>query len=338
MIYSLFVALIYYRNGFLIMSQLSFIQLGIGNKKLRSEVFLSEMDSVIPWDRLCSLIKPYYSNNRLGRRRMPLCLMLRIYFLQQWYNLSDPQAEDWIYDRISFQRFLKLDLISDSVPDETTILNFRHLLERHDLTQAIFDSINQLLIEKGLLLQEGTIVDASIIHAPTSTKNAKKKRDTDMSSTKKGNKWYFGMKMHIGTQVRGRPIIHSVQTSTAKEHDRQYKQCLLHGKEKIICGDKGYSSDKDKSQFREAGIFCAVLDKAKRGKAGSVSRKLSQKQQKRNERLSSIRAKVEHPFRIIKCQWKYTKVRYRGLDKNTHQIKTLCALANIYMVRKILLT
>ncbi|MCP4399758.1 MAG: IS5 family transposase [bacterium] len=313
------------------MSQLSFLSIGLGKKRLRCERFLDEMSSVMPWDCLCTLIRPHYATGKGGRPPIPLEQMLKIHCLQQWYGLSDPAMEEAIYDRNSFQKFLKIDLLSDQVPDETTILNFRHLLEEHDLARKIFDEINAYLMHKGLLLKEGTIVDATLIDAPSSTKNTDKKRDPEMSSTKKGNQWYFGMKAHIGTQLRGKPLIHSVETGTAKEHDKKKKDDLMHGNERAEFGDKGYADDKDKRKARGKGVFYGVLDKAKRGK------KLSSKQKRRNKKLSSVRAKVEHPFQILKCQWGYSKVRYRGLKKNDGQIVMLCALANIFMVRRSLL-
>lgn len=314
------------------MSQLSFLSYGLGKKRLRCERFLEEMAAVIPWDRLCALIAPHYGSGAGGRPSMPLERMLRIHFLQQWYALSDPGMEEAIYDRNSFQRFLSIDLLSNPVPDETTILNFRRLLERHGLAREIFEEINRVLTQKGLLVKEGTIVDATLIAAAPSTKNRDRKRDPEMSQTKKGNQWYFGMKAHIGTQIRGKPLIRSVETSTAKAHDKMKKDDLMHGDERVECGDKGYADDKDKRASRAKGVFYAMLDKAKRGK------KLSGKQKRRNKKLSSVRAKVEHPFQIIKCQWGYRKVRYRGIAKNDGQITILCALANIFMVRKPLLS
>jgi transposase, IS5 family len=210
-------------------------------------------------------------------------------------------------------------------------LNFRRLLERHGLARRIFEEINALLMVKGLLMKEGTIVDATLIAAPSSTKNARKERDPEMTSTKKGNQWYFGMKAHIGCQMRGRPLIHTLVTGTARENDMKRKDDLLHGGEKAQCGDKGYCSDKAKRAARAAGVFYGVLDKAK------PKKKLSGKQRRRNKKLSSVRAKVEHPFQILKCQWGYRKTRYKGLAKNDGQIAMLCALANIFMVRRPLL-
>lgn len=214
------------------MSQLSFLSIGLNNKKLRCQKFLDEMQQVVPWDRLVNNIKPHYStgnSDKGGRPAFDLELMLKIHCLQQWFNLSDPAMEDAIYDRNSFQSFLKIDLISDKVPDETTILNFRHLLEKYELTKLLFHEINSYLQEKNLLLKEGTAIDATLIAAPTSTKNKDKKRDPSMSSTKKGNNYYFGMKAHIGVQSTGKPLVHSLDSSTAKDHDSTKTEELLHG-------------------------------------------------------------------------------------------------------------
>jgi IS5 family transposase len=254
--------------------------------------------------------------------------MLKIHCLQQWYNLSDPAAEDAIYDRSSFQKFLALDLISDRVPDETTILNFRHLLEKNNLSEAIFDAVNHFLEEKNLLVKEGTSLDATLIAAPTSTKNKSKSRDPEMSSAKKNNQWYFGMKAHIGVQSRGKPLVHSVMATTAKEHDSVKTYDLLHGEEEAVFGDKAYDDCALKQSCRQQGIFYGITNKAK------SKHPLSNKQKKRNKQFSSVRASVEHPFQVIKCIWNYRKVRYRGLKKNLGQLNILFALSNLFMIRK----
>ncbi len=314
------------------MSQLSFLSIALNNKKLRCQKFLDEMSVVIPWQRLINIIKPYYFNisDKGGRPPFDLELMLKIHCLQQWFGLSDPAMEDAIYDRNSFQKFLNIDLISDRVPDETTILNFRHLLEKHNLSKLLFEEINSYLEEKNLLLKEGTAIDATLISAPTSTKNKDKKRDSEMSSTKKGDQWHFGMKAHIGVQSQGKPLVHSFESSTAKDHDSIKTEELLHGDETDIFADKAYDNEDIKRFCRSNNIFYGITNKAKRNK------KLSNKQRKRNKQFSSVRAKVEHPFQIIKCQWNYRKVRYRGLLKNTGQLNILFGLANLFMVRKIL--
>ena len=313
------------------MSQLSFLQIAQGKKRLRCERFLEEMKQVVPWAELGDLIAPYYeSKASTGRKKKELGLMLKIICLQQWYGLSDPGVEEAIYDRNSFQKFLELNLLRDVVPDETTILNFRHLLEEHDLFAGIFEAIGSHIEDKGLLMKRGTLVDATLIAAPCSTKNKDKKRDPEMSSTKKGNDWHFGMKAHIGVDA-DTGLVHSMTASTARVHDSVEMNGLLHGDEKLIGGDKGYASDERKREMRGDGIAYAILDKAKRGK------KLSSSQNRRNKKMSSLRAKVEHPFQVIKCQWGYRKTRYRGISKNQGQLYLLFALANLFMSRKKLL-
>jgi len=313
------------------MSQLSFLAVGQGKKRLKCERFLEEMSQVIPWQRLCALIEPYYvGRSGIGRRAKELELMLKVHCLQQWYQLSDPGMEEAIYDRNSFQKFLRLDLISEAVPDETTILHFRHLLERHDLSKRVFEEIRGYLVERGLLMKAGTIVDATLIAAPTSTKNETNARDSEMSSTKKGNEWYFGMKSHIGVDVHS-ALVHTMEATTAKVHDKAKLGDLQHGEEKSLFGDKGYYDEGLKRTHRASGLFWGILDRAKRGHG------LSSSQQQRNRKLASVRAKVEHPFQVIKCQWKYVKTRYRGLRKNTGQLYMLFALYNLYRVRRQLL-
>lgn len=309
------------------MGQLSFASLSQKKKITSTETFLNEMDRVTPWNEIISVIQPHYYNGKIGRKPMKLELMLRIYFLQQWFNLGDPTVEEAVYDRISFQRFLKIDLMNDAIPDETTILNFRHLLEKHALTKKILDTVNSILEKKGVLLKQGTIVDATLITAPSSTKNKTKKRDPEMSSTKKNGKWHFGMKVHIGTDAKS-GLIHTIEGTTAKISDKAMFFELLHGEEDAIFGDKGYVSKEDKKLAREAGIYWGVLDKRAPGK------ELSNGQKKRNKNLSSVRSKVEHPFQVIKHLWGHSKARYKGLQKNCVQFFTLAALHNLYKIRQ----
>lgn len=313
------------------MPQISFLQIAMRKKKLKCERFLDEMSNVVPWKKLANEIHPFYVEKDTGRKKTNLSLLLKIYCLQQWYNLSDPGVEEAIYDRNSFQKFLKIDLLANNVPDETTILNFRHLLENHKLQVKFFDVIKNILDEKGLIVKNGTITDAVIINAPSSTKNKDKKRDEEMTSTKKGNNWYFGMKGHAGVDADS-GIVHSFTTTTAKNHDKTKQEDLLHGEEKAVFGDKGYFDENNKKECRNRGIYYGVLDKAKRGK------KLSNNQKKRNRKLSSIRAKVEHPFRVLKCQWGYTKTRYKGLEKNSMQLYAMFGLINLYLTRKVLMS
>lgn len=312
------------------MLQNSFLSLA-HQKKLRCERFLEEMENIIPWGKFCDEIDPFYIEKATGRKRMELLMMLKIYFLQQWYALSDPAAEESLYDRNSFQKFLGIDLLSHRIPDETTILNFRHLLEEHKLQKRFFEVVNELLTSKGLLMKEGTIVDATIIAAPSSTKNKEQKRDPEMSQTKKGNQWYFGMKAHIGSDAKS-GIVHHLETTAAKTNDRVPLKQLLHGEERAIFGDKGYYKQEDKRQARAKGILWAVSDR------GTRNHPLSSSQRKRNRKFSSVRSKVEHPFGVVKCQWKFVKVRYRGLAKNTMQLFALFSLANLFRVRKALLS
>lgn len=310
--------------------QNSFLALAQNQKRLRCEKFLEEMEKVVPWNDFKSEIDPHYEEKETGRKRMDLIMMLKIYFLQQWYALSDREAEEMIYDRNSFQKFLGIDLLSQAIPDDTTILNFRHLLEEHKLQERFFAIVQSQLQAQGLFMKEGTIVDATIIAAPSSTKNAEQKRDPEMSQTKKGNQWYFGMKAHIGVDSRS-GLVHSLKTTAAKTNDRIPFPDLLHGEEKAIFGDKAYGKQEDKQAFRAKGVLWAVKDRA------SFKHPLSGSQQKRNKKFGSIRSKVEHPFQVVKCQWKYIKVRYKGLFKNTMQLFSLFALANLFRIRKKLL-
>lgn len=307
------------------MKQSSFSDLAYENKKktTRKERFLSEMDSILPWPVLLKLIKRKYPKGDRGRPPVHLETMLRIYFMQQWYGLSDPSMEDSLYDIESMRRFARVDL--DTIPDETTICKFRHFLESHQLTQRLFEQSAGYLSDRGLLLSEGTIVDASIIAAPSSTKNANKARDPEMKQTKKGNQWYFGMKAHIGTDTEGR--IHSVVGTAANVHDSVIMDDLLHGEETHVYGDKAYASADRQAEAEAAGITWRINRKAKRG------RQLTCADRAFNRKSNRVRARVEHAFGIIKHLWGYRKVRYKGLDKNAAQLFTLFTLANFYMVR-----
>jgi IS5 family transposase len=317
----------------LALKQQSFSSLEQSHKKKRTkrEIFLGEMDVVVPWARLEALIAPHYTKPRKGRPQMPLVVMLRIYFLQQWYGLSDPGVEEALYDMHSMRDFTGLNLAHDAIPDETTILNFRHLLEAHNLTEAVFGAVSEYLEEQSLLMRGGTIMDATLIAASPSTKNKSAKRDPDMSQTKKGNQWYFGMKAHIGVDAKS-GLVHTVKTTTAKVHDARMTDDLIRSDDAVIFGDKGYVSDKRKRVARADGVLWAVKDKRKRG------RTLSSSQKKRNRKHGTVRAKVEHVFRVIKCQFGYRKARYRGLAKNAAQMFSLMALANLYLVRQCLRT
>jgi IS5 family transposase len=261
-----------------------------------------------------------------GRRPFPLSAMLRIYCLQQWYNLSDPGAEEALYDIQSMRAFAGLELGRDAIPDETTILNFRHLLERHDLTKAIFAAVAEHLAAKGELLRGGTIVDATLIAASPSTKNREHKRDPEMTQSKKGNQWYFGMKAHIGVDAES-GLVHTAGVTTGKVHDAKVMADLIREDDTAVYGDKGYASDAKKRAAEAAGVLWGVKEKAK------PARNLTQRQRARNRRFGKVRAKVEHVFRVMKCQFGYRKVRYRGIAKNGAHVFALLALANIYLAR-----
>jgi IS5 family transposase len=298
-------------------------------KVTRREQFLAEMDRVIPWAQLLALIAPYYPKAGKGRQPLGLEKMLRIYFLQQWFNLSDPQAEDAIYDSESMRRFAGVELSEDVVPDETTILRFRHLLEEHRLTEAIFAAVRDLLTTKRLLLQAGTIVDATIIAAPSSTKNAAHARDPEMRQTKKGNTWYFGMKLHVGTDPRG--LVHSLTTTDAAHADVTQLPALVHGAERALYGDRAYWSEGLRAAFRRRGVRFRVQ------RRGTSQHPLSARWQAINRTRARIRARGEHPFLVVKRLWGFAMVRYRGLAKNTARAFALFALANLYLVRHRLL-
>ena len=291
-------------------------------KVTRRERFLGEMDGVIPWQRLIALIEPHYPKAGRGRRPHDLERMLRIYFLQQWFNLSDPAAEDAIYDSESMRRFAKVELSEDKIPDESTILRFRHLLEKHGLTEAIFEEVKDLLVENGLLLRAGTIVDATIIAAPSSTKNATGSRDPEMKQTRKGKNWHFGMKLHIGTDRRG--IVHSLTATHAAESDIGQLPELLHGEEATVWGDQAYWKEADREAFEEAGIRYRMNRRAPGG-----NKNLSERWRQINRARSRTRACCEHPFRVLKQLWGFQKVRYRGIAKNLARAQTMLALANL---------
>ena len=305
-------------------------------KRTRREVFLAEMDQVVPWPALLKLIEPHYPKlGRPGRQPYPLETMLRVHFLQQWYALSDPGMEEALYDTPVMRRFAGLGGL-DTVPDETTILNFRRLLETHDLARQLLEQVNTYLSRKGLSLRGGTIVDATIIAAPSSTKNGDGRRDPEMHQTRKGNQWYFGMKAHIGVDDES-GLVHHVECTAANASDVTVAHRLLHGQEETVCGDSGYTG-LDKREDMQGKGDLGYLIAAKPSVLKQIKRKSGQKLARELEHAkASLRAKVEHPFRVIKRQFGYTKVRYRGLAKNAAQVLTLFALSNLWMVRRPLL-
>jgi IS5 family transposase len=295
-------------------------------KSTRREVFLAEMDQAIPWKELSAVIEPFYPRAGNGRRPIGLERMLRIYFLQHWFNLSDPGAEEALYESRSMCRFVGIDLGKESAPDETTICKFRHLLERNGLGDKIFKEVGKFLQANGFKIANGTIVDATIIHSPPSTKNKDKARDPDASQTKKGSQWYFGMKMHIGVDSKTK-LVHAVVVSAANVHDSQVLPELLHGGETRVWGDSAYTGQKAAMQA----VAPAALDFTQR--KASRHYPLSSADRMGNRAKSRVRAKVEHVFGVVKRIFGYTKTRYRGLAKNAHAMFVTCALANLYMVR-----
>lgn len=304
-------------------------------KQTRRERFLAEMDQVVPWKSLLALIEPHYpKTGRPGRQPYPLATMLRIHFLQQWYALSDPGMEEALYDTPVMRRFAQLGGLAD-IPDETTILHFRRLLEAHGLAAKLFARVNAHLGRQGLSLRGGTIVDATIIAAPSSTKNREGERDPEMRQTRKGNLWHFGMKAHIGVDDES-GLVHSVECTAANAADVTQVHQLLHGQEITVCGDSGYTGVEQRAELRGVKAAFWIAEKPSRLRALKSRREC--RDAERWERFkASLRAKVEHPFRVVKRQFGYTKVRYRGLAKNSAQVLTLFALSNLWMARRQLL-
>ena len=299
-------------------------------KTTRREAFLLEMDRVVPWRELCALIEPVYPKAGNGRPPIGLERMLRIHFLQHWFNLSDPAVEEALYDSAAMRKFVGIDLGREPAPDETTACRFRHLIEAHDLGRGLFEAVHRHLDARGIKVTTGTIVDATIIAAPSSTKNADKARDPDMHQTKKGNQWYFGMKAHIGIDSKTK-VIHSVVATAANVSDSEVLPDLLHGDETRVWGDQAYrgqgdvirkhapqATDFTNRRYRHRG----VVDEVERG---------------RNRTKSKVRAKVEHAFGVIKRVFGFAKVRYRGLEKNADRLFVAAALANLFVVRRRLL-
>ena len=299
-------------------------------KSTRRAEFLAEMDRVVPWGRLCALVSPVYPQAGNGRPPIELERMIRIHCLQHWFNLSDPAMEESLYDSVSMRRFAGIDLGREPVPDETTVCKFRHLLERHDLGRQIFEEIGRHLQECGFQFAKGTIVDATIISAPSSTKNKEKARDPEMCQTKKGNQWYFGMKAHVGTDSQSK-LMHSVAFTAANVHDSQALPHLLHGAETRVWGDSAYAGQTEIIKEHAPDALDFTHHKATR------NHPLSKAERAKNTTKSRVRAKVEHAFLIIKRIFGFAKVRYRGLMRNANRLFVTCALANLYLVRQKLL-
>ncbi|MDR4468082.1 MAG: IS5 family transposase [Nitrospira sp.] len=297
-------------------------------KPTRRERFLDEMNQVVPWAELVAAIEPVYPKTEgPGRPSVGVERMLRLHCLQQWFNLSDPAVEEALYDARTMRQFVGIDLGREPVPDETTICTFRHLLETHQVGEQLFARIREYLAKHGLQVSRGTIVDATIVAAPSSTKNRTKERDPEMHQTKKGNQWYFGMKAHIGVDSQTK-LIHSVAVTAANVHDSQVLPKLLHGQETRVWGDSAYSGQRDGIRQHAPKAKSFVQAKAHR------HRPLSEAERARNRTKSKVRAKVEHAFLVIKRIFGWAKVRYRGLAKNTHWLQISCGLANLYMARR----
>ncbi|QIF44166.1 IS5 family transposase [Aeromonas veronii] len=299
-------------------------------RKTRKELFLARMDALLPWAMMLEVIEPVYPKAGNGRRPYPLDTMLRIHCMQQWYSFSDGAMEDALYEITSMRLFAKLSL-DQPIPDRTTIMNFRHLLEQRRLARQLFDAVNQWLSDAGIMMKQGTLVDATLIEAPCSTNNKRGERDGEMHQTKKGNQWYFGMKAHIGVDAKS-GLTHTLETTAANEHDLNQVGNLLHGEEAFVFADAGYQGAENREELADVKAQWAIAMRPGRLKE-------LKKHPRKNkaviafERLkSSIRAKVEHPFRIIKRQFGFVKVRFKGLRKNDNQLAMLFTLANLFRV------
>lgn len=305
--------------------------LNLSTKKTRKREFLDEMNRVVPWSALVALIEPHAPRARTGRPPFAIVTMLRIHFLQQWFSLSDPAMEEALHDIPLYREFAGLDGVAPRLPDETTILRFRHLLEAHDLAARMLATVNDLLQAKGLMLRTGTAVDATLIAAPSSTKNKEGQRDPEMHQTKKGNQWHFGMKAHIGVDADS-GLVHTVVGTAANVNDVTQGHALLHGQEEVVFADAGYQGAMKREEA--TGVQWQVAMRLGKRKALDKSHPIDALTETIEKLKASIRAKVEHPFRVIKRQFGFVKVRYRGLAKNTAQIETLFALSNLWMARR----
>lgn len=320
------------------MKQTSFADSGfaLSPKKTRKRIFLEEMNQVIPWASLVAMIQDFALVAKTGRPRFPIEVMPRIHFLQLWYNYSDPAMEEALHDIEVYRWFADLDAGESRLPDETTILRFRHFLEEFGLTKTIFTTVNDLLRAKGLLLKSGSAVDATLIAAPSSTKNDSGTRDPEMHQTKKGNQYHFGMKAHIGVDAES-GLVHTLVTTAANVHDVTQAQNLLHGEETDVFADSGYRGVEKREQAKDLPVTWHIAMMPGKRRALNLGTASGQLRNAAEKVKASIRAKVEHPFRVIKSQFGFTKVRYRGLAKNTARLHTLFALSNLWMIRKHLL-
>lgn len=314
-------------------------QISLGNgfersaKRTRKRAFLEEMERVVPWTELVALIVPYMPAGKTGRPPYPAELLLRIHFLQQWFGLSDPAMEEALYDVPLYRQFAGLDLGNSRLPDESTLLRFRHLLEAHNLSARMLLVINTTLAAQGLMLKTGSVVDATLIDAPSSTKNKDGKRDPEMHQVKKGNQWHFGMKAHIAVDADS-GLVHTVIGTAANVHDVTQAAELLHGEETTVWADAGYRGIEKRQEAKDLSVNWRVAMMPGKRKQLDTRNPLGALINTVEHTKASIRAKVEHPFRVIKCQFGFTKVRYRGLMKNTAQLNTLFALSNLWMARQ----
>ena len=300
-------------------------------KQTRKELFLIEMDQVVPWKGLVALIEPHYPKGEGGRPAYPLMAMLRVHLMQNWFGYSDPAMEEALYETTILRQFAGLSL--ERIPDETTILNFRRLLEKHELAAGILAVINGYLGDRGLSLRQGTIVDATLINAPSSTKNKDGKRDPEMHQTKKGNQYYFGMKAHIGVDDES-GLVHSVVGTAANVADVTQVDKLLHGEENMVGADAGYTGVEKRPEHEGREVIWQIAARRSTYKKLSKRSALYKAKRKIEKAKAQVRAKVEHPFRVIKRQFGYVKTRYRGLAKNRAQLFTLFALGNLFLVRR----
>ena len=299
----------------------------------KRESFLNKMNEIIPWSEWVELIRPFYPKGEQGRPPLGIELMLRMYLLQIWFNLSDEMTEDTIYDSYSMRCFMGLNFLEQQVPDATTLLKFRHLLEEHHLGEKIFDAINGLLEANGCMMRGGTIVDATILSAASSTKNESGKRDPEMHSTQKGGQWYFGMKAHIGVDA-GSGYIHTVEVTAANEHDITKASALIREDDEVAYGDSGYQGiekrEEIKTDAHKAKIDYKINER--RGKVSKLPKGVAREvEREREKRKSSVRSKVEHPFHIVKVLFGYSRVAYRGLSKNLNRLQMMFGSANLLM-------
>ena len=296
----------------------------VHGRATRKAEFLARMEMLVPWAQFCALIEPHYPKAGNGRPPVGLERMLRMYLLANWFNLGDEACEDALYDIAAFRDFCRIDLGRERAPDATTLLNFRHLLEKHQLGAALFAKVGELLLDNGMKLSGGTIVDATLITAPSSTKNQEQSRDPEMHQSKKGNQWYFGMKLHIGADSHS-GLVHSASVTAANVHDSQELPNLLHGRETRLYGDSAYRGKKQRARLKET----APRAKDFTNKPAHRHRSLSDAEQRANRRKSAVRSKVEHPFLTLKRIWGFAKVRYRGLTKNANRAYAMLALINV---------